>query len=67
MQNTGTILLVLGFLSLVFSRLIVDPAATDANIGSGMLIIVGFTLGGVGMLLLGAATIKRMVARNQNS
>jgi len=50
-RSLGTILLALGFVMLASAALIRDPTALDANIGAGLLTLVGIPLGGLGLAL----------------
>ena len=52
LKGTGTSLLTLGFAMLAIAVLIRDPLAQDANIGAGILSLVGIPIGGLGILLL---------------
>lgn len=47
----GTALLGIGFVALATAAFIRDPAALDANIGAGVLTLVGIPLGAVGLVL----------------
>src|SRR5690554_917861 len=47
----GTVLLGIGFVALATAAFIRDPAALDANIGAGVLALVGVPLGAVGLTL----------------
>lgn len=47
----GTVLLGIGFVALSTAAFIRDPAALDANIGAGVLTLVGIPLGAVGLVL----------------
>lgn len=63
-KGAGTILLILGFAMLAIAVLIRDPLALDANIGAGILSLVGIPTGGLGvLLLLIAAVIGRRAVR----
>lgn len=48
----GTVLLGIGFVALATAAFIRDPAALDANIGAGVLTLVGIPLGAVGLALM---------------
>jgi multisubunit Na+/H+ antiporter MnhG subunit len=50
-RNLGTILLGLGFVMLASAALIRDPTALDANIGAGVLTLVGIPVGTLGLAL----------------
>ncbi len=56
-RNVRTVLLGAGFAMLAGAALIHDPTALDANIGAGVLILVGIPTGALGlaMMILGAA------------
>lgn len=55
----GTSLLALGFALLVTAVLIRDPVALDANIGAGILSMLGIPIGVVGIALIIADAIAR--------
>lgn len=50
-RHLGTILLGSGFMMLVGAVLLWDPTAQDANIGAGILSIVGVPVGAIGLAL----------------
>lgn len=52
LRHTGTVLLALGFAMLAGAVLILDPTAPDANIGAGILAIVGVPTGSIGLALI---------------
>ncbi|NYF16647.1 hypothetical protein HDC37_001472 [Microbacterium sp. AK009] len=52
MHYIGTVLLGCGFAMLVGVVLLLDPAAPDANIGAGILAMVGVPLGTLGLLMI---------------
>lgn len=59
MRSVGTVLLALGFLALSTSVLVRDPTAPDANIGAGLLDMVGIVTGATGLLALISARFTR--------
>jgi len=50
-RYAGTILLGLGFAMLAGAVLLWDPTAPDANIGAGILSIIGLPVGAIGLAL----------------
>lgn len=52
LRTVGTILLLIGFVTLAGAWAINDPHAPDANIGAGILILIGYPVGAVGIVLL---------------
>ena len=58
-RNLGTILLGLGFVMLASAALIRDPTALDANIGAGVLTLVGIPVGTLGLALTVANAVYR--------
>lgn len=58
-RRLGTVLLGLGFALLASAALLRDPTALDANIGAGVLTLVGIPAGLLGLLL----TITQAVYR----
>ncbi len=50
-RKAGTILLGIGFVLVTVAALIRDPVALDANIGAGVLLLVGIPLGGFGLAM----------------
>ncbi|KGJ76979.1 hypothetical protein GY21_08665 [Cryobacterium roopkundense] len=64
LRVTGTILLAVGFLMLAGAWAITDPFATDANIGAGGLILIGWPAGAVGLLILLVDGILRLRRRD---
>ena len=53
----GTILTATGFLALATATLIRNPLTPDANIGAGILSLIGLPSGAVGLLLLTTVVI----------
>jgi hypothetical protein len=51
-RTIGTVLLGLGFTMLAFAALIRDPTAPDANIGAGVLNLVGIPMGTLGLAMI---------------
>lgn len=51
MRHAGTVLLGVGFVMLAGAVIIRDPTAPDANIGAGILSIIGIPVGMVGLVL----------------
>ncbi|MGO2520860.1 MAG: hypothetical protein ACTH8F_12115 [Microbacterium sp.] len=64
-RNLGTILLGLGFVMLASAALMRDPTALDANIGAGVLTLVGIPVGTLGLALTVAHDIYRMWHRRR--
>lgn len=59
MRSLGSILLGLGFALLASAALMRDPTALDANIGAGVLTLVGIPAGLLGLLLMIAHAVYR--------
>ncbi|AZC13008.1 hypothetical protein [Microbacterium sp. ABRD28] len=51
-HHIGTVLLGCGFAMLVGVVLLLDPTAPDANIGAGILAMVGVPVGTLGLVLI---------------
>lgn len=58
-KTAGLSLLVVGYLSLAAAALIRDETAPDANIGAGLLTLLGLPAGALGLVLLVVATLAR--------
>lgn len=56
-RTAGTILLSLGFAMLTTAVLLRDPTALDANIGAGILSLIGIPVGTLGLLLTIASAV----------
>lgn len=48
----GTMLLAAGFVALSAAALVRDPTALDADIGAGILTMIGLVTGGIGLITL---------------
>lgn len=51
-KTIGTILLAIGFITLLVAWAITDPTSADANIGAGGLILLGRLAGSIGLILV---------------
>lgn len=66
-RGSGETLLGLGFALLASAAFIRDPAASDANIGAGILILVGIPVGLLGLLLTSAEAVFRARRRQPDT
>ncbi|RPF21687.1 hypothetical protein [Myceligenerans xiligouense] len=58
-RTAGTVLLGTGFVALATAAFLRDPTALDANIGAGVLTLVGTPLGALGLAMtIGAALFE---------
>ncbi len=58
MRTVGTVLLGIGFSLLVAAILIRDPTALDANIGAGILSLLGIPVGALGLVLIALQAVR---------
>lgn len=58
MRTVGTVLLGIGFSMLAAAILIRDPTALDANIGAGILSLLGIPVGALGLVLIALQAVR---------
>lgn len=59
----GTVLLATGFVMLAVAVTMIDVTASDANIGAGILVVVGTPVGIAGLLGIIVGVLARLNAR----
>jgi hypothetical protein len=63
-RKAGTILVGVGFVLVALAALIRDPVALDANIGAGVLLLVGIPVGAFGLAMtIGGAVYESLSKR----
>ena len=58
MRTVGIVLLGIGFSLLAAAILIRDPTALDANIGAGILSLLGIPVGALGLVLIALQAVR---------
>lgn len=62
-SSVGTILLAAGFVMLAIAVTMIDVTAADANIGAGILVVVGTPVGIAGLLGIIVGVLTRVSGR----